>query len=793
MLLLLAIVSQAQTVTIKDQATHLPLEAALMYSNSEKAILTNSQGQADISALQGVKRITVRSVGYKSISLSFAEIEKIKFQVFLPEDNVSLNAVVVSASRWEQEKRAVPSKVSTISPAEVLLQNPQTAADMLGAGGEVYIQKSQLGGGSPMIRGFATNRVLLAIDGVRMNTAIFRSGNLQNVISLDPFALDRTEVLFGPGSVSYGSDAIGGVMSFYTLSPQRATTGEAIVKGSAVSRWSSANNEKTGHVDFSVGLKKWAFLTSATYSDFDDLTMGANGPDEYLRPEYARTVNGADEVVANPDPREQVYSGYSQLNLMQKVKFSPNEHWDINYGFHYSTTSDFPRYDRLIRYRKGMLRSAEWYYGPQEWMMNHLQVDHEAGSKLYDKLRINLAHQFFEESRHDRDLGKTTRYNRTEKVQAWSTNLDFEKQLSERHVLFYGAETVYNHVSSTGMDEDVRSGQKAPGPARYPDDSDWSSYAAFATYQFKASEKLRLQTGARYNHFLLQAAFDNTFYPFPFSEAEINAGALTGSAGLIYSPTPSLQLNTNLATGFRSPNIDDIGKVFDSAPGSVLIPNPDLDSEYAYNVDFGMAKSFRSFLKVDASAFYTYLNNALVRRNFLLNGQDSITYDGERSQVQALQNAANAKVWGIQAGVELTSQCGLGLSARFNYQKGEEELDNGDTAPLRHAPPWFGATHLTYNVNRFKADAYALFNGEISNANLAPEEQGKQYMYAIDENGKPYSPSWATLNFKALYKISEHLLASAGLENITNQRYKPYSSGIVSPGRNLILSLKASF
>ncbi|MCJ8165659.1 TonB-dependent receptor [Pontibacter sp. E15-1] len=792
-LLLLATASRAQTVTIKDQVTHLPLEAVLVYSNSEEAILTNGQGQADISALRGAARITVRSIGYKSVSLSFAELENIKFQVLLPEDNVSLNAVVISASRWKQEKREVPGKVSTISPAEVLLQNPQTAADMLGASGEVYIQKSQLGGGSPMIRGFATNRVLLAVDGVRMNTAIFRSGNLQNVISLDPFALDRTEVLFGPGSVSYGSDAIGGVMSFYTLSPQRATTGEAIVKGSAVSRWSSANNEKTGHVDFSVGLRKWAFLTSATYSDFNDLTMGANGPEEYLRPEYARTVNGTDEVLDNPDPREQVYSGYSQLNLMQKVRFSPTEHWDINYGFHYSTTSDYPRYDRLIRYRKGTLRSAEWYYGPQEWMMNHLKIGHEAGSKLYDKLSINLAHQFFEESRHDRDLGKTTRYNRTEKVHAWSANLDFEKQLSERHVLLYGAEAVYNTVSSTGTDENVLSGQKVPGPARYPDGSDWSSYAAFATYQFKATEKLSLQTGARYNHFILHAAFDNTFYPFPFSKAEINAGALTGSAGLVYYPAPSWQLSTNMSTGFRSPNIDDIGKVFDSAPGSVLVPNPDLKSEYAYNVDFGMAKTFGSFLKVDASAFYTYLNNALVRRNFLLNGQDSITYEGERSQVQALQNAANAKVWGVQARVELTSHCGLGLSSRFNYQKGEEELENGSTAPLRHAAPWFGATHLTYSINRFKADAYALFNGEITNANLAPEEQDKDYMYAIDENGQPYSPSWVTLNFKALYKISDHLLASAGLENITNQRYKPYSSGIVAPGRNFILSLRASF
>lgn len=793
MLLVLATATQAQTVTVKAQVTHLPVEAALIYSNADNAILTNSQGKADISSLKGAIQVTVRSIGYKSISLSFAELQNNKFQVLLPEDNVSLDAVVISAARWKQEKREVPGKVTTISPTEVLLQNPQTAADMLGASGEVYIQKSQLGGGSPMIRGFATNRVLLAVDGVRMNSAIFRSGNLQNVISLDPFALSRTEVLFGPGSVSYGSDAIGGVMSFYTLSPQLASNETIQVNGSAASRWSSANNEKTGHIDFSIGLKKWAFLTSATYSDYDDLTMGTHGPEEYLRPEYAKTINGTDEVLVNPNPRKQVSSGYNQINLMQKVRFNPNEAWDINYGFHYSTTSDYARYDRLIRYRKGALRSAEWYYGPQEWMMNHLKIDNQAQGKLFDKLSINLAHQFFKESRHDRDFGQPTKYNRTEKVNAWSANLDFEKQLAEKHLLLYGAEAVYNTVNSSGTDENVRSGEEVAGPARYPDGSDWSSYAAFATYQFKPSERLSLQTGARYNHFILNAAFDNTFYPFPFSEAAVNAGALTGSAGLVYHPSPTWQISSNLSTGFRSPNIDDIGKVFDSAPGIVVVPNPDLESEYAYNVDFGIAKTFGSFLKVDASTFYTHLSNALVRRDFLLNGQDSIMYDGEKSQVQALQNAANAKVWGIQAGVELTTNCGIGLSSRFNYQEGEEELESGETAPLRHAAPWFGATHLTYSINRFKADVYAVYNGEISNANLAPEEQDKDYMYAIDENGKPYSPAWTTLNIKALYKISDYLMASAGVENITNQRYRPYSSGIVAPGRNFILSLRATF
>ena len=130
-----------------------------------------------------------------------------------------LDEVVMSVSKWEQQKKEVPNKIVSIDAQTIALNTPQTSADLLQSSGKVFVQKSQLGGGSPMIRGFATNRLVLSVDGVRMNNAIFRGGNLQNVISIDPFNIRNTEIIFGPGSVIYGSDAIGGVMNFYTMYP----------------------------------------------------------------------------------------------------------------------------------------------------------------------------------------------------------------------------------------------------------------------------------------------------------------------------------------------------------------------------------------------------------------------------------------------------------------------------------------------------------------------------------------------------------------------------------------------
>ena len=425
-------------------------------------------------------------------------------------------------------------------------------------------------------------------------------------------------------------------------------------------------------------------------------------------------------------------------------------------------------------------------------MMNLLDILHTSETAIYSQLNIRLAHQMFQESRISRNFNSNLRSTQSEEVQAYSLNVDFRKKISNKHQLFYGLEGIFNDVFSDGLERDILTNIEQEIASRYPR-ANWASVGAYLTYLYRPIKKVTLQGGVRYNHFLLNADFDTTFYPFPFTEAQLNSGAVTGSLGIVYNPTKKWALSANGSTGFRSPNVDDVGKVFDSEPGSVVIPNPDLKAEYAYNAEVGIAKVFGRWLKVDVTGYYTFLQNALVRRDFTLNGSDSIVYDGELSQVQAVQNAASAFVYGVQAGVEVKLPKGFAILSRFNYQKGVEELDDGTSSPLRHAGPWFGSTHFTYTKNKLKVDLYAIYNGEISNENLAAEEQGKEYLYASDENGLPYSPSWYTLNLKAIFQFDEHVQLSAGLENLTNQRYRPYSSGLAGAGTNFIFSVRGMF
>ncbi len=795
LLLGLANICFSQTVTIKEKETSKPLELVTIISESPHAFATtNTEGKSDISAFEGATKMVIRSLGYKTQVKSFEELKSMGFEVFMETSNFNLDEVVVSATKWSQTSDDIPSKIISISPKEVALQNPQTAADMLNISGQVYVQKSQQGGGSPMIRGFATNRLLYAVDGIRMNTAIFRGGNIQNVINIDPFAVEGAEVLFGPGSVIYGSDAIGGVMSFKTLTPHFSHEEKPLITGKALARYSSANKEKTGHFDVNIGLKKWSFVTSYSSWNFDHLRQGSNGPEDYIKPYFVQRQNEEDIVITQEDPLLQIPSAYSQYNLMQKVRFKPNTFWDLEYGFHYSETSPYGRYDRHNRVRNGTARYAEWKYGSQKWMMQNLNITNSQKTAIYDQVTLRLGIQSFEESRIDRSLNKDERTTNVENVEAYSANLDFKKSLSKKNTIFYGFEYVLNDVSSEGSVKDISTNDITLSASRYPN-STWGSFAAYVNEIVDISSKLSLQAGLRYAQFKLDADFSNNidFYPLPFTTADISNGSLTGSIGGVYRPAESLVLSANFGTAFRSPNVDDIGKVFDSEPGAVTVPNPDLKAEYAYNFDLGVAKVFGDAVKLDLTGYYTVLQNALVRRNFQLNGQDSIMYFGELSQVQALQNAATANVYGIQAGIEVKFSGGFSFTSDINYQVGEEETDDGTKSPSRHAAPLFGVTRLNYTTKKLNLQFYASYQGEVKFEDLAISERSKDEIYAKDSNGNNYSPSWCTLNVKASYAIAESLTINAGMENLTDQRYRPYSSGISAPGRNFILSLQANF
>jgi hemoglobin/transferrin/lactoferrin receptor protein len=791
-------IASAQILTIINEDDGKPLDQVTIVDHEKGYFMsTNIKGEADISQFKNSKSIEIRSMGFEIFITNYKELESCQFILSIKTTSYSTSEVVLVANRSFESASKLPVKISSISRKDMALQNPQTAADLLAISGEIFVQKSQQGGGSPMIRGFATNRLLYTVDGVRMNNAIFRSGNIQNVISLDPLSIEHTEIMFGPGSIMYGSDALGAVMSFKTLSPLFAVRDKSIVSAKAFSRFSSANNEKTGHFDFNLGFRKWSFLTSVTYSDYGDLKMGTHGPEEYLRNFYVIRMDSVDRVVSNPNPLVQNPTGYNQINLMQKIRFQPNQQWDFQLAVHYSETSEFSRYDRLIEQQSnGLPRYALWNYGPQKWMMNQLSIRHQSRNKLFDKFNVNIAHQYFEEGRIDRNFSGGNRFrlrNQTEKVNAFSLNVDFEKNIA-RHKFNYGLESILNDVISKGLANDIRNNNPIAVPDRYPK-STWMSHGAYLNYQFFITEKLTFQSGARFSYFSTNADFSRhlQFYTFDFAKSELSNSAVNASLGLVYQPDLSWKISLNGSTGFRAPNVDDIGKIFDFVSGEVIVPNTNLDAEYIYNGELNMEKLFFKVAKISFTGYYSFLDNAMVRRSFQVNGQDSIVYDGVMSKVYAIQNAAYASVYGFNVGLDVKLPLGLRIMTKYNIQRGSEQMNDGTLSSLRHASPAFGISSISYSNKKITIDLNVIYSEKVAYENLNEEERQKTNIYLKDENGNPYSPSWYTVNLKTMFLITDHLTISAGVENILDKRYRPYSSGLVAAGRNFILSARVIF
>lgn len=785
--------SLAQKVRVVDKDLRTPIENVTVYTEDGSSTLTNANGIADISGFKHYTLLHFQHPAYVNKSIPFIDRQNKgdTVEVDLTESIISIDEVVISANRWEQPKEDIPHKIVSISPKTTAFNNPQTSADLLESTGQVFVQKSQLGGGSPMIRGFAANSVLIVVDGVRMNNAIFRSGNLQNVISIDPNILEKAEVVFGPGSVIYGSDALGGVMNFQTKklifseNQQLATTGNALI------RTSGANNEKTIHAHVNVAGNRLSALTSITFSDFDDLRTGQNRtsefPDYGKREYYVTRVGTEDRIVTNDDENLQVPSGYSQFNLLQKFHYKIDPKKDMVYALNYSTTSDIPRYDRLIEEEDGLPVSAEWFYGPQRWMMHSLQFNVKQTGGLFNRLKVTLGYQNMEESRNNRNYQDPWLRARTEQVDMFSANIDFDKALDENKHVYYGFEGLYNDVKSTAFRRNIDDGTRSTLSTRYPSGgSDYTGLASYMSYFWKINPKVNINAGLRFNYVKLTARIaEEDDLGFDFDRLDIENGSVNGSLGLVFKPQASWKFDFLASTGFRAPNIDDVGKVFDGANGIVVVPNPSLAPEYAYNLESSVSKTISGRLRLTATFFVTFLDNAMVRDEFTFNGQDSIIFDGIPSKVEALVNTGNAFILGGSFNFLWDISRDFSLASSLTYNNGEDRTND---EPLRHTTPLFTRTSLIYNHNKIKAELSLRTSAKRDFEDLSPSERSKTHLYTEDG-----ALAWQVLDLKAAYQFNNTWNMTGGVENIFDKHYRPYSSGISAPGRNFYLALRLNF
>ena len=753
-------------------------------------------GGANVADMNGVvvvpvwglnDTLKVQSLGYQMVTVvpGATPLDKVEL---LPE-TFQIEEVVVQSNAVAMSAMSVAdvSSISRMAPKSPVL-TVETTGELLEGSGQVHLQMSQQGGISPVLRGFEANRVLLVVDGVRMNNAIYRAGHLQNASTVDPFAVSQTQVIMGPSSVLYGSDALGGVVHFVTQRP-RFSHGGIEVDGKVLAQGSTVNGGWAGHVQAEVKAPRWGTVTNVSRREFGDLRMGswrAHGDSTWgLVPWVVERVDGRDTLVANADPEVQVPTGYGQWDVQQRVRAAlPGGSIDLN--IQHSTTTDVPRFDVRNDVAGGLPKWAEWSYGPQERTL----VSAASSQNLWGRTvwTTMASYQAISESRIKRRFGQDARITQLEDVDVWG--LTSVLRGNRRGISWEsGVDAQWNDVTSTASALNLVTGGVSPDLTRYADGgSSMTTWGGFGSAA-KTWGQNTVRAGLRYSHASLSATFlDTTWLDLPVRDFDQAKGALTGSASWTGQVTPRLHALTSLASGFRHPNVDDLGKVREKN-GFVLVPNADLKPEYLYTAEQALTWSLKpksDVLVVQAAAFGSLWRDAIVQADASLAGDTMLVVDGDSVRIQMNQNLDRAWVRGARLEVRARLWPQTTFHGVLNWTYGTS-LDSDET-PLAHIPPTFGVVEVVRKspLGRISTSVrYAMPK--------AAEDYGPGSTDNLQEALPTGSPGWATWNVEGSMRLTEHVEVRLSGLNLLDLHYRTFGSGISAPGRNLRATVSARF
>ncbi len=779
-----------------------PLVGAYVHSSDFGwQLLTNENGIAKVTDWPEVDSLCFTSFGYDVVTMAVEDLQLSEIvEVILSPISHHLDEVVV-VGRTDANQRSLPYQVDQIKARDLAFTQSQTSADALANHAAVFVQKSQMGGGSPILRGFEANRVLLVVDGVRMNNAIYRSGHLQNAITVDPTSLSQMEVIYGPGSLLYGSDALGGVIHFRTQEPPMST-GESLEKDiDAFVRFASANQEKTAHASFGVGGRKFGYRGTFTFSDFEDLQSGSKADDRFpdfgKRLYFVRVTDSEDQHIKNADPYLQKGTSYWQFDMMHKLKWRPSFTFEQTFNFQYSTSSDIPRYDQLIEEDDGPadLTFAEWYYGPQDRLLLSSRTKWLSKNPAFDKALLILAIQEIGENRINRRVGQLRRTHQEESIRVYSATLDLEKNLSkdERWQLGYGLAYDYNDLTSVAFSTDREGGDiRFDELTRYPDDlAVMGSLGIYGQLTAQWSDRLTSNFGVRYSHITTEIAYTPQLVRWPdqyYQGIQNLNDAFTWSASLNYLLSEGMHILGSIGSAFRAPNVDDLAKIRIKG-GSASTPNPDLRPEQSLQTELTLTKELPSKNGqhlFSITGFYTHLDHAIIQAvSTLPNGDSILEYAGEQFHVVANVNANEGRVWGVSLSSEIQLAADLTFEGSINFIKGRTETSENEE-PMAHIPPLYGRGTLRYEKGSWRLEGIIRFNGAKDISQYSSNSADN-----LDKATPVGTPAWTTYNLYASYEINKTLRAQVALENLFDLHYRPFASGLSAPGRNIALSLYA--
>ena len=801
----------AQEIIVKDELGSPIREAHIISLKQNIHAFTNKDGIANLAEFGTNESLQISHSSFISVFTNKQKLQAQNNQITLVFNSETLGEIVLLTRIDDENIKTTADRRVILHQKEIERLNTQTTADLLEKRAGVNVQKSQMGGGSPVIRGFEANRVLLVVDGVRLNNAIYRGGHLQSIISVDNATLEQVEIIFGPSSSEYSSDGLGGVIHLHTKRPK--FTDSPTFKQNYSTRFATANKGLSRHYDISYTSKDFAVFSSFSNSDFDDLKMGEvrkHGYENWGKV-YQYMDNGKQKE--NPNPNIQKNTAYSQKDFMQKAILRLSDKLLFTGNFQFSNSSDVPRFDKLNDYKNSSydaetntttyeaLKYSTWNYGPQKRSFYAMQFDYSADNFFMDSAQLILAYQDVFESRFVQKSDDDERLDQYENVDIYSINANFRK-----NNLHYGLEYYTNDVVSKAF-KTTNNTSTPHDQTRYPNGgSSMKSWAGYITYHQKISEQLKLNAGIRFTENKLSGKYIKVRFPtiiMPY-DSIVNKNkynAFTGNFSAAYFPNESWKIAAIVSSGFHAPNLDDVSKVFYKG-SNVTIPNFNLRPEYANTAELNITKNINNRVLINTNVYYTAIRDAIMRVN--TDEEDPyvvFTENGEPfTSIKTNKNTGKAEIYGATASASMRIASNYTIETDYTYIKGR----NKDTdLPFTHIPPSFGKTAFYADFDQWRASFYALYNGrksideyDLVSGTDNEEESPIEWIY-LDESNSWHeefqgTPAWYTLNMSFMYRFTDNFTLQLAAENILDHHYKTFASGLSAPGRNFILTLRAN-
>ena len=685
---------------------------------------------------------------------------------YLIKNNLLLKEITIHTTLNVEDNK---TQIIRLNRKEISKSLSSNTAELLEKSTAIVIQKSQNGGGSPNIRGFEANRILLIVDGVKLNNTIYRSGHLQNILSIDQNIIDNLSVLHGPSSIFYGSGALGGAIVINTINPYYMDKNQTNFK----SQYESSSNSFINHIHTISKFKNVSNILSISHKKFGNLKMGKNrfhGYDNWGIEEFAT------------EKHTQLFGNYSQIDLSNKIHFKLNEHSEILINNQFSTSTNIDRFDKLNDVSDGEPKYKYWYYGPQERWLNSIKYTNKKATYYADEIELLLSHQHITESRHKQKTADDFITNRIENIRLYDSKLSFDKKY-KKWDLNYGVSGRYQNLQSVANtnyeDNTVRF-----STTRYPDNgSQVFSFSSFLLTEYHINTNLKSFNAIRFDTENLTSNFsENNLFDLS-DKIELQNSNISASSNLSYYLGDKSFISLSIYNAFRNPNVDDVGKVFSKVDGIVVVPNINLQPEKIFSSEL-MYRLTNKNNKTEFCVFATNLKDAIAKRDITINEQDSILYDGEMMKMIANTNINSAKMFGINFNFYQKLSPKIDFSFNSSYVNGK----SSDSLPLAHIPPLSVRGELNFKSNyKSEITLYTKYNTWKKAINF--DANGVDNLEEATVDG---TPSWYTLNLRYSKQLN-NINISVSCENILDAHYKTFASAISASGRNFIVSLQTNF